>query len=72
MPCTLGFSSGSRGFKKKSASPRVGFTASSTVLKQKLTLSCSFMADKIMTLDEAVEGYDLFDKMKAQKVIFEA
>lgn len=31
-----------------------------------------FMADKIMPLSEAVEGYDLFDKMKAQKVIFEA
>jgi hypothetical protein len=30
------------------------------------------MADKIMPLSEAVEGYDLFDKMKAQKVIFEA
>lgn len=30
-----------------------------------------FMADKIMPLSEAVEGYDLFDKMKAQKVIFE-
>jgi hypothetical protein len=29
------------------------------------------MADKIMPLSEAVEGYDLFDKMKAQKVIFE-
>jgi hypothetical protein len=29
------------------------------------------MADKIMPLSEAVEGYDLFDKMKVQKVIFE-
>lgn len=29
-----------------------------------------FMADKIMPLSDAVEGYDLFDKMKAQKVIF--
>jgi len=25
------------------------------------------MSDKIMRLSEAVEGYDLFDKMKAQK-----
>ena len=25
------------------------------------------MADEIMPLSEAVEGYDLFDKMKAQK-----
>ncbi|KAF2125698.1 GroES-like protein [Dothidotthia symphoricarpi CBS 119687] len=31
-----------------------------------------FMADKIMPLSEAVEGYDVFDKMKVQKVIFEA
>lgn len=31
-----------------------------------------FMADKIMPLTDAVEGYDLFDKMKVQKVVFEA
>ncbi|KAH8782885.1 alcohol dehydrogenase GroES-like domain-containing protein [Diaporthe sp. PMI_573] len=30
----------------------------------------SFMFDKIMPLSEAVEGYDLFDNMKVQKVIF--
>jgi threonine dehydrogenase-like Zn-dependent dehydrogenase len=30
-----------------------------------------FMADKVMPLSEAVEGYDLFDKMKVQKVVFE-
>ncbi|KAK3944597.1 chaperonin 10-like protein [Diplogelasinospora grovesii] len=30
----------------------------------------SFMFDKIMPLTDAVEGYDLFDKMKVQKVIF--
>jgi hypothetical protein len=30
------------------------------------------MADKVMPLTEAEEGYELFDKMKAQKVIFEA
>lgn len=30
----------------------------------------SFMFDKIMPLQDAVEGYDLFDKMKAHKVIF--
>lgn len=30
----------------------------------------SFMFDKIMPLQEAVEGYDLFDKMKVHKVIF--
>ncbi|KAK0674369.1 putative S-glutathione dehydrogenase [Cercophora samala] len=31
----------------------------------------SFMFDKIMPLSDAVEGYDLFDNMKVQKVIFE-
>ncbi|EZF29069.1 zinc-type alcohol dehydrogenase-like protein [Trichophyton mentagrophytes] len=31
-----------------------------------------FMADKIMPLTQAVEGYDIFDKMKVQKVIFKA
>jgi predicted RNA-binding protein with PIN domain len=30
------------------------------------------MADKVMPLLEAVEGYDLFDKMKVQKVVFDA
>lgn len=40
-------------------------------LKEKQDL-LGFMSDKIMPLSEAVEGYDLFDKMKAQKVVFEA
>ncbi|KAF1986819.1 GroES-like protein [Aulographum hederae CBS 113979] len=31
-----------------------------------------FMADKVMPLSDAVEGYEIFDQMKAQKVIFEA
>jgi hypothetical protein len=31
----------------------------------------SFMFDKVMPLSNAVEGYDLFDNMKAQKVVFE-
>jgi hypothetical protein len=30
------------------------------------------MADKIMPLSEAVAGYEIFDKMQAQKVIFQA
>lgn len=29
-----------------------------------------FMADKIMPLTEAEEGYDIFNKMQVQKVIF--
>jgi len=28
------------------------------------------MFDKVMPLSDAVEGYDLFDKMKVQKVVF--
>ncbi|KAJ5773480.1 Alcohol dehydrogenase superfamily zinc-type [Penicillium paradoxum] len=31
-----------------------------------------FMADKIMPLSQAVEGYELFNAMKVQKVIFQA
>lgn len=31
-----------------------------------------FMSDKIMPLTQAVEGYDIFNAMKVQKVIFEA
>lgn len=30
----------------------------------------SFMFDKIMPLTDAPEGYDLFNKMKVQKVVF--
>ncbi|KAL1961368.1 hypothetical protein VTO42DRAFT_96 [Malbranchea cinnamomea] len=41
------------------------------VLKKKQHL-LGFMADKIMPLSQAVEGYELFEKMKVQKVIFEA
>jgi hypothetical protein len=32
----------------------------------------SFMADKIMPLSDALEGYELFNSMKVQKVVFEA
>jgi hypothetical protein len=32
---------------------------------------CSFMTDKIMPMSQAVEGYDIFNKMQVQKVIFE-
>jgi hypothetical protein len=35
-----------------------------------LTFVPRFMADKIMPLADAVEGYDLFDSMKVQKVVF--
>lgn len=32
----------------------------------------SFMTDTIMPLSDAVAGYELFDSMKALKVIFDA
>ncbi|KAI9862695.1 MAG: hypothetical protein M1813_004191 [Trichoglossum hirsutum] len=41
------------------------------VLKEKQHL-LGFMADKIMPLTQAEEGYELFDNHKVQKVIFEA
>ncbi|WEW60459.1 hypothetical protein PRK78_005945 [Emydomyces testavorans] len=41
------------------------------MLKKKQHL-LGFMADKIMPLSQAVEGYEIFDKMQAQKVIFDA
>lgn len=31
-----------------------------------------FMSDKIMPLSQAIEGYELFDNMKVQKVVFQA
>lgn len=34
------------------------------------TCHCRFMFDHVMPLRDAVEGYELFDKMKVQKVIF--
>jgi len=40
-------------------------------LKEKQDL-LDFMSDKIMPMSQAVEGYDLFDSMKVQKVVFEA
>jgi len=37
-----------------------------------LTVVSSFMCDKFMPLSEAVEGYEIFNNYRAQKVIFEA
>ncbi|KAK2737972.1 hypothetical protein FQN57_007326 [Myotisia sp. PD_48] len=47
------------------------FPEALAVLEKKQHL-LGFMADKIMPLTQAVEAYDIFDKMKVQKVIFEA
>ena len=35
-----------------------------------MLMSTRFMFDKIMPLTEALEGYEIFDKMQAQKVVF--
>ncbi|KAF8470595.1 chaperonin 10-like protein [Kalaharituber pfeilii] len=48
---------------------RAMFPKSLELLKEKHGL-LGFMADKIMPLTEAEEGYELFDKMMVQKVIF--
>ncbi|MCJ1315630.1 hypothetical protein MMC15_000950 [Xylographa vitiligo] len=47
------------------------FPESLDMLRQKQHL-LGFMSDKIMPLSEALHGYELFDKMKVQKVVFEA
>ena len=47
------------------------YVTQATAGTQLLTLN-SFMADKIMPLSEAVEGYEIFDSGRAQKVVFEA
>ena len=39
-------------------------------VKTMLMPNARFMADKIMPLKDAVEGYEIFDNMKAQKVVF--
>lgn len=50
---------------------KLGYVPFLRIRDSKLII-CRFMADKIMPLTEAVEGYDIFDKMKVQKVVFEA
>ncbi|PUU80719.1 chaperonin 10-like protein [Tuber borchii] len=50
---------------------RAIFPEALALLKEKSHL-LGFMADKIMPMTQAEEGYELFDKMKVQKVIFRA
>lgn len=39
--------------------------------KQRVSADCSsFMTDKFMPMSQAVEGYDIFNKMQVQKVVF--
>ncbi|KAI1998702.1 hypothetical protein LOZ51_002436 [Ophidiomyces ophidiicola] len=62
VPRTIYLSSGTRYAKEKAAPSWV----------YKSPKFCLFMADKIMPLSQAVEGYRIFDNMQAQKVIFDA
>ena len=62
-----------RKIEAETASSRVSWDLTiSHSLSNMFLIFASFMADKIMPLSDAVEGYDLFDGMKAQKVVFEA
>jgi len=47
------------------------FPQSLEMLQKKQHL-LGFMADKIMPMSDALEGYELFNSMKVQKVVFEA
>jgi hypothetical protein len=42
----------------------------SSLRRHPLLTSASFMTDKFMPLSQAVEGYDIFNKMQVQKVVF--
>lgn len=50
----------------------LGYGIQGSPIGTKADSGCRFMSDKIMPMSQAVEGYDLFDKMKVQKVVFEA
>jgi len=39
-------------------------------MRSEAKFGARFMADKIMPLSDALEGYELFDSMKVQKVVF--
>ena len=67
MPCTIHFPSSSRHASTETAPSRVSNPKTPANMRLKTSVLCRFMSDKIMPLSEAVEGYDLFDKMKVQK-----
>ncbi|RZJ25880.1 MAG: DEAD/DEAH box helicase, partial [Flavobacterium sp.] len=63
-------------FKKRQDSIVLRLSASAAKTQyifacNEITERVEIMADKIMPMSEAVEGYDIFDKMKVQKVVFE-
>lgn len=72
MSCPVNLPTGSSNVGEEAASARVNIKACEERNALEVLIGHRFMADKIMPLSEAVEGYDLFDNMKAQKVIFKA
>lgn len=73
LPCAINISRSIEDVGEEAASTRVSVkTCCDPWWPETNCLIHSFMADKIMPLSQAVEGYDIFDKMKAQKVVFEA
>lgn len=64
------FLSLSRGPWPNSSSPRSRVNVSLDHQADRSNAKFRFMFDHVISLEDAVEGYDLFDKMKVQKVIF--
>jgi hypothetical protein len=68
LPRSIHLPRGAAGVGKEPGQVQVG---SRVDLRGATSADCNrFMFDKIMPLSEAVEGYDLFDQMKVQKVVF--
>lgn len=70
MPCACDLSRSAGIIKGEVSPPRVRLTPPN--LRTQRSHIRRFMADKIMPMTQAEEGYELFDKMKVQKVIFRA
>ena len=67
MSCSLHLPSGSR-YAETEATPAWVTDENNPEIALDLTYAFSrFMSDKIMPMSEALEGYELFDKMKVQK-----
>jgi hypothetical protein len=60
------------GHAKEEAAPTRARCSSIRHITLQLTMCIRFMRDKIMPLSSAADGYEIFDKMKVQKVIFKA
>jgi len=70
LPCKIDIPSSLGHAKEEAHATRVCYCG---LAKLEFHLTSSrFMSDKIMPLSQAVEGYEIFDNMKAQKVVFQA